>query len=242
MSEGAIEPSAVYSPGAPIRTGRQKFYDTYNTRYIPDPVGGDPAITSGGGGGGGGIPTPGFDYSGGFLHRTMQNLPNGSGPVVTVPHGIPRFLGARPMLFFAWGVAMIMVSLDEWHTHHILPRPARLWYTSLLFFLLAMVSIIDVAVPIVNLFALGMVITLGYQYYSGSGQFGAAAKQSTIDTSVTTGGLNQPTPGTGTLSVTPPYLGNLSASDVLSAEAQYAAEQQYIAQQGNGPITQGVGQ
>lgn len=167
MSEsGAIEPSAVYSPGHPITTGRQKFYDTYNTTYLnDDPLGGQ---GGGGGGGGGG----GFNYQGGLLHRTMQRVPNGSGPVVSLPNGLPKFLGARSVIFFAWMAAMAMVSLDEWHTNHILPRPARLWYTSLLFFLLAMVSTIDIMVPITNLFALGMVIVLGYQYYQGTGQFG----------------------------------------------------------------------
>lgn len=166
MSEGAIEPTAVYPRGAGIQTGRQKFYETYNTRLLADePMGGG---DTGGGGG--------FNYQGGFIHRTMSRVPNGSGPQVSVPTGVPKFLGSRAGLLLAWVVAMAMVSLDEWHTNHILPRPARLWYTSLLFFLLAIVSTIDAMVPIVNLFALGMVIVLGMQYYSGTGQFGTTGE------------------------------------------------------------------
>jgi len=87
------------------------------------------------------------------------------------------------MLLFTWAIAMVLVSLDEWHTYHILPRPARLWYTSLTFLLLAAASTIDAFVPITTLFAFGLIIVLGYQYYQGEGQFGqfgsteATAKQ-----------------------------------------------------------------
>jgi hypothetical protein len=77
------------------------------------------------------------------------------------------------MIMLAWAAAMIMVSLDEWHTYHILPRPARLWDTSLTFLLIAGVSTFDPLVPICSIFAIGLVIMLGYQYYQGTGQFGS---------------------------------------------------------------------
>ncbi|HEV2353206.1 MAG TPA: hypothetical protein VGR89_03100 [Puia sp.] len=115
-------------------------------------------------------PQTGFNYSNSRLHGLFQRAPQGS-MQVNVPKGVPSFLGARPILFFGWMVAMIMVSLDEWHTYHILPRPARLWYTSLTFFILTGVSVVDSLVPIVNMFAIGMIIVLGMQYYNSPGKF-----------------------------------------------------------------------
>jgi hypothetical protein len=158
MSEGAIEPTAVYSPGTgPAQTGRQRIYETYNTRDVP--LGGDETISA---------PRP---STGGRAYGMFSRLPGGAAPVA-VPKGVPRFLGSRPIILFAWGLAMVMVSLDEWHTHHVLPRPARLWYTSLTYFLLAAAASFDPLVPLATAMAIGLTIAVGYQYYTGAGSFG----------------------------------------------------------------------
>lgn len=154
MSTGVIEPSAVHPP---IATGRQRIYDTYNTQDVPI--------------GGGGAPVPGERATQG-VQNIFVRLPGGSQPA-QVPNFLPKFLGSRSMIMLAWAAAMIMVSLDEWHTYHILPRPARLWDTSLTFLLIAGVSTFDPLVPICSIFAIGLVIMLGYQYYQGTGQFGS---------------------------------------------------------------------
>lgn len=164
MSEGAIEPSAIIRPSGevvrstpPPSTGSQRFYETYNTREMPSP--------SGGGGSG-------------FIRRPVEAVNNGfsrlpGGPqAAPTPGFLPSFLGSRSLIMFAWAAAMVMVSLDEWHSYHILPRPARLWDTTLTFALIAGVSAFDPLVPICSIFAIGLVIALGYQYYSGGGQFG----------------------------------------------------------------------
>jgi hypothetical protein len=158
MSTGAIEPSAVISPNGRVTTGRQRIYDTYNTRDIP--IGGD---------------------SGGSILGSPKNVTQnvtqigvrlpGGGQQASVPDFLPKFLGSRQIILFSWVAAMGMVSLDEWHTYHILPRPARLWDTSLTFLLIAAVSSFDPLVPICTVFAIGLVIMLGYQYYQGAGQF-----------------------------------------------------------------------
>lgn len=153
-----IEPSAVYSPSGEVRTGRQRIYETYNTRDVP--IGGDSSVSAPQGGSGGGR-----------AYHVFVGLPGGSSRV-QVPKGVPRFLGARPIILFAWGLAMVMVSLDEWHTHHVLPRPARLWYTSLTYFLLAAAASFDAMVPLATALAIGLTIAVGYQYYTGAGAFG----------------------------------------------------------------------
>lgn len=62
---------------------------------------------------------------------------------------------------------MITVSFDEWHNLGILPRPARLWDTSLFYGLLVLLGFVDAMVPIVNAFAIGYTLVLLYQYYQG---------------------------------------------------------------------------
>lgn len=153
MSEAPLEPSAVISPSGQVSTGRERIYDTYNTRDVPI-------------GGGGGPPR--FNYANGRVYNAFNRLPGGNGPV-TVPKGVPRFLGSRSLILFSWAIAMALVSVDEWQTHHVLPRPARLWYTTLTYFLLAIASTVDVLVPIINLIALGLTIAVAYQFYTGAG-------------------------------------------------------------------------
>lgn len=162
-----IQPTAVYSPGT-SPAAQQNFYQTYNTRTIGGTGGGGGGYTPPPSGGGGG----GFNYGGSYLYNQFQRMPGG-GQRVTVPSGVPKFLGGRQIILFTWIACMMMVSLDEWHTHHVLPRPARLWYTSLTYGLLALLSLFDSAVPLVNLFAIGFTISVAYDYYNGTGQFGS---------------------------------------------------------------------
>lgn len=174
MSEGAIEPTAVYPPPG----AGQRFYQTYNTRYVSSPSPPPSAPRS-------------FDYSNSRIYGLMQRAPGGSQPV-NVQKPFPKFLGSRALILLSWVAAMIMVSLDEWHTYHILPRPARLWYTTLTYGLLAVVSTIEIAVPLTTMLAIGFTIAVAYQYYTGTGQFGtfggresgALKKPGTGDTNV----------------------------------------------------------
>lgn len=92
---------------------------------------------------------------------------------VKISNKLPSFLGNRRIIFYAWIIAMVVVGFDEWHELNILPRPARLWWTSLLFGLLALASAIEAIVPITNALALGYVLMLIWTYYNGTGQFAA---------------------------------------------------------------------
>lgn len=111
---------------------------------------------------------------------------------------------------------MAMVSWDEWTTHHILPRPARLWYTSLTYFLLALISTIDAAVPLATALAIGYTIAVAYQYFTGTGGFRLNAS-STPATGGTAGSTNppsnpassSPTTGGGANPGTPPSTGTV---------------------------------
>lgn len=91
---------------------------------------------------------------------------------VGVPRGLPPALGNAKMVGYMWVIAMIVVSFDEWHNHGILPRPSRLWWTSLTYGILAIVGMVDPLIPLMNALALGYTLMLITQYYQGSGQFG----------------------------------------------------------------------
>lgn len=177
MTQGAIEPTAVYPPPRPVQTGQQKFYQTYNTRNLGGGTGGNP------------YQPPGFNYSNSRTYNMFQRVPGGNAPV-TVPKGVPRFLGNRSVIMLAWLAAMAMVSLDEWHTHGVLPRPARLWYTTLTYALIAATSTLDVLVPVCSALAVGLTIAVAYQYYTGTGSFGnyGARESGSQQASATTGG------------------------------------------------------
>lgn len=88
-----------------------------------------------------------------------------------VPSGYPRMLGDSRTIVIAWGVAMAIISWDEWHNNGILPRPQRLWYTSLTFMLLTALSFSATLFPIAQALAIGFVIMLLWQYYNKAGQF-----------------------------------------------------------------------
>lgn len=66
---------------------------------------------------------------------------------------------------------MLIVAVDEWTVNHILARPARLWWTSIAFFILAVAAHFDRLAVIANLLALGFTLQLAYQFFSKKGQF-----------------------------------------------------------------------
>jgi hypothetical protein len=90
---------------------------------------------------------------------------------VPTRNGIPSFLGSRTVLMGSWAVAMAIVTLDEWKNNGIFPRPARLWSTTLFYGLLALASMVEVIVPIVNALAIGYTFTLLWNYFNKQGQF-----------------------------------------------------------------------
>lgn len=98
---------------------------------------------------------------------------------VKLPKGVPRAFGNRQTVFYAWFAAMILICFDEWHNYHWLPRPSRLWYTSLTYGLLLMAGFVDALVPLVNVIAIGFTIMLLWQYYNGSGQFSSTSGSAT---------------------------------------------------------------
>lgn len=91
------------------------------------------------------------------------------------PTWVPGFLLNDKVLLYSWLGSMAVIAVDEWHNNGILPRPARLWYTSLTYFLLMGLGMIDPMIPIANALGIGFFITLIYQYNTGSGQFAKGA-------------------------------------------------------------------
>ena len=132
------------------------------------------------------IPPTGNGYQGGqyyinqqpeavkinFPRRVWNSVPQQS-PTATIPHRLPEFLRSGPMnnravVFNMWIIAMIVVSFDEWHNLGILPRPARLWDTSLVYGLLVLLGFVDAMVPISNALAMGFTFQLLWQYFQGN--------------------------------------------------------------------------
>jgi membrane protease YdiL (CAAX protease family) len=123
------------------------IYETYNMRYIPPSP-----------------PRPSW------ISRVWARTP--SQPYqVPVPAQMPGWLGDRRMIVNLWLVSMAVIAFDEWHNYGVLPRPARLWWTSLTYGLLMIAAIPDPLVPIANALALGYTLVLAYQYFSAEGQF-----------------------------------------------------------------------
>jgi len=81
------------------------------------------------------------------------------------------FLGGQNAIVVAWAGAMAIVSVDEWKANHILPRPSRLWWTTLTYALLCVMGAVDALTPLANALAIGYTIMLLWQYYNKSGQF-----------------------------------------------------------------------
>lgn len=118
-------------------------------------------------------------------NATLSSISQTKAPV-NVPKGLPTFLGNRQLIIAMWIVAMIVIGFDEWHNLGILPRPSRLWYSSVVYGGLAILGIADAMVPIANAFAVGFTIMLIYQFYNSSGQFTGTPTKFTNPTKSTT--------------------------------------------------------
>lgn len=159
---------------------------------------------------------PGGPGGSGRAQRMFVDWIPGQVRQTAVPKGLPRFLGDRGTIFYAWMIAMAIVGWDDWHNYKILPRPRRLWDTSLLYGLLALLSLADAVVPLANVFAVGYAMTLLWNYYNGAGQFGGP-----YDSSSGTG------TGTGTNTQAPATqagLNNSAAGVTNPSQVQKAAQ------------------
>ena len=150
----------IERPERPVVPGSvDESYYTYNTRYIPSP----------------GPPEPQGGRYGGIRVRGFGSTPRPPGwdqPYrVMVPKQMPSFFGDRRIIMNAWFAAIVLVSYDEWVNYGVLPRPARLWYTSGVYAILMLVSVADAAAPFANLLAIGFTFVLLYQLMAQSGQF-----------------------------------------------------------------------
>jgi hypothetical protein len=147
---GPIEPTNVYRPGQSPAVQEQVYGSGQQGRtYI---------IYDDFGQGGG-------QQQGGRATRAWNRIPQQN---FQANVGGPRFLANRSIVFNMWIVAMLIVGFDEWHNLGILPRPARLWDTSLFYGLLTIAGFVDPMVPLVNAFAIGYTIVLLMQYYQGN--------------------------------------------------------------------------
>jgi len=105
--------------------------------------------------------------------NTTSQVQRSYSPRASVPSGVPSFLGNREIIFGTWIVAIVLVTWDEWKTNNILPRPLRLWDTSLVYAGLCLLSISDPLVPLANALAIGYTLVLMYQFFTGKGNFGS---------------------------------------------------------------------
>lgn len=156
MSIQPIEGKVISTPSA-TRADAQRRYSYYYTRDS-----GTTGTSTPPGGGGG--------STGGTGRRWAARI-SAEPRRVSTPSGVPSFMGNRAGLAGAWVISMVIIGFDEWHNNGILPRPARLWSASLFYGILALVSIYEPIVPLVNLMAFGYVIMLLWQYFNGQGQF-----------------------------------------------------------------------
>jgi hypothetical protein len=142
-----IQPTAIYPPGSYTPPPNQGGYQggRYWTYYTPNP------------------PT-----EPNFPRRTWNSIPQQPPRPATLPHKMPQFLANRAVVFSMWIIAMITVGFDEWHNLGILPRPARLWDTSLVYGVLVLLGFVDVMVPISNALAIGFTFQLVFQYFQGN--------------------------------------------------------------------------
>lgn len=107
-----------------------------------------------------------YSEPGNFYQRAFNKIP-AQARYANPGYNTPRLLQNRQVVLGSWAIAMIIIGFDEWHNLHILPRPKRLWDTSLFYGLLTLFSVADAVVPIANAFAIGYTLTLLWQYYNG---------------------------------------------------------------------------
>ena len=157
--------------------GRRTINVTYN---INDSGTQNPSGGTGAGAGGGRMGVSWINWTRNALAAQPRQA--------STPAGIPRIFGNGSIVGYAWIVAMVLVGFDEWKNNGILPRPVRLWDTSLLYGLLALLSFIEVMIPLANALAIGYTIVLLWQYFNGQGQFGQTGHAS---------GQRQPAAGEG---------------------------------------------
>lgn len=135
----------------------------YILRLAPSQYSSTTAPPSSSGGGGGG--------------RVRQRIARTSGALgnaatqTTVPKGVPQFLGNQRTITYAWFAAMGVIVVDEWKNNHIIARPARLWWASVFYGLLALGGMITSLIPLMNALAIGYLFVLLWQWYNGEGQF-----------------------------------------------------------------------
>jgi hypothetical protein len=93
-----------------------------------------------------------------------------------------------------WIIAMILIGFDEWHNLNVLPRPSRLWDTSLVYGVLVMLGFVDVMVPLANALAIGFTFQLLWQYFQGNITPGGGAQNPKV-TAPAPVNAAPPTPG-----------------------------------------------
>lgn len=103
--------------------------------------------------------------------RPQFNLPSFKGFTGNPTGFMKSFLQSSGAVPIAWGISMLLVAVDEWRANGILARPARLWWTSVAFFVLAIAAHFEGLRMIANLLAWGFTLQLAYQYFTGKGQF-----------------------------------------------------------------------
>jgi hypothetical protein len=90
---------------------------------------------------------------------------------VPINSHLPSFLGNRLIITASWAISMAVVGYDDWKNNNILPRPSRLWATSLFYGLLALASLVEALVPIINAIAIGYTLMLIWNLFNAQGQF-----------------------------------------------------------------------
>ena len=178
-----IEPTAIYPPGQSPAYNYGSWRSTQNPYQQPsEPFQARPPSR---------------------IVNAYNRIPNQQRRVRLQGLHVPPILSNRSVVFNMWLIAMILVGFDEWHNLNILPRPARLWNTSLVYGLLMMLGFVDVMVPIANAFAIGFTVVLLYQYFGGDltpsgGQSATQAAQAALQPVGYSGTATVPAPAVST--------------------------------------------
>jgi hypothetical protein len=117
---------------------------------------------------------PRYGGGSGRLSNALSRAGNALGTGATkvqVQKPAPQFLGNQQVVVYAWMASLAVIAVDEWHSHHILPRPSRLWWASLFYGMLALGGMGTMLIPLMNALAIGYLFFLIWQFYNGEGQF-----------------------------------------------------------------------